>query len=122
MPGIAQEIIDSLNGERGERQKLIAETCMSICEILIRKNKDYGDSVFKTPILAPHVDVLDAILVRASDKVGRFRNLTKSEGEPDIKDESILDTITDLIGYLTLYLAKASNDEVINVLDDSRNL
>lgn len=112
-----QGIIESLEGERGERQKLIAETCLSITEILLRKNKDYGDSVFKTPVLAPHVDVLDAILVRASDKVGRFRNLKDSESE--VKDESILDTLTDLIGYLTLYMVKASNDIINMDIDGS---
>lgn len=109
MGQLPEAILDALEGKEGHRQKLIAETSISITEILLRKNKDYGDSVFKTPILAPHVEVLDAILVRASDKIGRFRNLKESERQ--VTDESILDTLTDLIGYLTLYLTQVTDED-----------
>lgn len=81
----------------------IQEICDSVKDLLIRKNKDYGNSAFTAPILAPDVSVSQALCVRLSDKINRMRNLLK--GAEDHVGEPLVDTVKDTIGYLVLLLA-----------------
>ena len=110
-------IDEALMGQRGEVQKAIAETGLDWVETILKKNKDYGNSVFKKPILLPSMGVGRAILVRMSDKIERLRNLA------DIKDgevkESKLDTISDLGAYCLLYLVGANNEDIIHTPDSN---
>lgn len=74
---------------------------------LLRKNADYGSSVYKQPVLAPGVDVATAIRVRMSDKIERLRNLLASPLQANrVITESIDDTMRDLAGYAILWLAR----------------
>lgn len=67
-------------------------------EILLRKNKDYGDNN-----LLRHGEF--GLLVRMSDKLARLENLIQREDRaPDVKDETLEDTLLDLIGYSVNYL------------------
>lgn len=75
--------------------------CQRLLDTLIRKNHDYGNSVFKSPILEPDMPPDEAILVRMSDKLARLANLKNKEA----KNESYEDTILDLAGYCILLLA-----------------
>lgn len=98
-----------LNGEFNRDQQVIAETCREFTATLLKKNIDYGSSVFQRPVLAPDMPADSAILVRATDKVQRLRNLLKKLDEvvdviPQVKDESIEDTIRDLGAYCLLWL------------------
>lgn len=104
------QILDSaLSGERGPDQQRIAETCCSIAELLLRKNTDYGGSAWRVPVLAPTLDIGTAILCRASDKIARLSRLLA--GTPSEVDESIMDTMLDLAGYLILWLARPRSTE-----------
>lgn len=96
-------IKEALDGKKGLDQILIARTGLTVTELLLRKNRNYGSSVFKPPILAPDVDVDAAIRVRMSDKIARLCTLLG--GEKDEVGESIADTTWDLIGYLILEVA-----------------
>jgi len=71
-------------------------------DTLIGKNKDYGSSAFERPYLHPHLPVVDAILVRMSDKVNRLHNIMQNNA---VCDETIDDTVLDLAGYCILFLA-----------------
>jgi len=98
----------ALSGERGEDQKCIAEAVVIWGELLLKKNQDYGSSVWETPILAPECDPGTAIRVRMSDKISRLNQLLKNENTPEVA-ESIWDTISDLGAYCLLELARPKN-------------
>jgi hypothetical protein len=83
--------------EQSQRVKttaeLISEECSKIEEMLIEKNRAYGDSAL-TPIrVFSKADTLEQIKVRLDDKLSRLAR-GKEAGE---------DVILDLIGYLILY-------------------
>jgi hypothetical protein len=68
--------------------------------LAIKKNHDYGASVFSTPLLAPDVSLISALLVRMSDKIQRFMTLLTRKG---LVNESLLDTMNDLGVYAFLW-------------------
>ncbi len=78
-------------------QKRIKEVCSSICELLLKKNADYGNS-FAHPIgVFSQASAEEQLNVRIDDKLKRIQNQTQGH------DPSILeDTELDLIGYLIL--------------------
>ena len=78
-----------------EYKKIVTET-MELC---VKKNKDYGSSVEDT--FEKFGDI--SYLVRITDKYNRICSLLNGEGE--IKDESIDDTIRDMANYSFLWLA-----------------
>lgn len=95
----------AINGDRGDDQKRIAEFGLATIATLLRKNSDYGCSVWKSPVLAPKMAPGDAILVRMSDKVNRLSTLLARDEKPEVA-ESIEDTLADLGAYSILYLAR----------------
>lgn len=96
----------ALAGELECDQNRIAKMGTAITALLIRKNIDYGSSVYKPPRLAPKVDPGTAMLVRMNDKVERLVKLLGNEKESMVVSESTEDTMADLAGYLILYLAR----------------
>lgn len=69
--------------------------CRELNELFDRKNKDYGDSfhiTFKEEGFAMS-------RIRLTDKLERFKKLTRSDGPPQVTDESIRDTLLDLANY-----------------------
>jgi len=65
-----------------------------IKELLLAKNRKYGDSALNPVRIFSRSDNLEQIRVRLDDKLSRLRNQQSDEDE---------DVITDLIGYLVLY-------------------
>lgn len=104
-----QVLNDALLKLRGKDQYRIAQTVVSFGALLLRKNQDYGSSVWQVPILAPESSVATAIRVRMSDKISRINNLLKSKTTPEI-NESLEDTIKDLGAYCLLLLTAPTND------------
>lgn len=104
------EIRNALSGNRGADQQRIAEQALRMLLTLLKKNHDYGCSVWQTPVLAPRMDPGDAILVRMSDKVNRLATLLGKPGAAQV-DESIEDTLADLGAYAILYLARPAKGE-----------
>lgn len=83
----------------GEVAALLGE----ISAMLEAKNSDYGGSVFQSCCLAPGLPVEMAMFVRIGDKINRLKNLLGSANSQQTQ-ESINDTIRDLIGYLVCLL------------------
>ena len=84
------------------------EICEKALEILKKKNHDYsyGEDPFKNFQLCENVGICkteEGILVRLSDKLSRIVSLIKSN-ERLVKDESIEDTVIDMINYGILLL------------------
>lgn len=74
---------------------------------LIRKNIDYGSSVFNRPILRQDLSLRSSIEVRMSDKIARLQNLLQNK--ENMVDESIADTMADLAGYAILWLCNKND-------------
>lgn len=108
-----QVVLDAFNGAQGDDQCLIAEMGIEIIATLLRKNKDYGSSVFKRPAYVPDLPAGAAILVRKSDKLQRLAHLMSSNKTPEVA-ESIIDTMKDDVGYGILWLVnleRGDNEE-----------
>jgi len=81
--------------ERGRTESLIAEICNDIRDLLLTKNRAYGNSALNPIRVFSKADAKEQILVRIDDKLNRIKQGT---GILD-NDE---DVIQDLIGYLIL--------------------
>ncbi|MAH46983.1 hypothetical protein CMI37_14235 [Candidatus Pacearchaeota archaeon] len=106
------ELGDALDGRRGESQQRIARRGVEWIGLLLAKNQDYGDSVFKQPRLVPTATVGDAILVRITDKIERLESIVLQG--PMVENESFEDTIRDLGAYCLLYLARPKGVGISN--------
>lgn len=69
--------------------------CEQLNAIYAKKNHDYGDS-FHTTFLE---EGMTMPRLRLSDKLNRFKQLSKADGQAQVKDESIRDTLMDLANY-----------------------
>lgn len=81
-------------GEHMDVPTLIAKKCDEIKELLITKNRKYGNSALEPVSIFHKGDTGDALKVRIDDKLSRVLNQQEDEDE---------DVIDDLIGYLVLY-------------------
>jgi len=60
----------------------------------VSKNNDYGsENILKFGIIG--------IVVRLGDKIARYKNLSTNKAEQKVKDESLKDTLMDIINYAT---------------------
>lgn len=90
--------------DRGGDQARIAAACLDFADTILRKNADYGSSVWKVPVLCPGLNPGDAIKVRMSDKIERLASLANKP--PEVVGESYDDTLFDLAAYAVLYLCR----------------
>ncbi|MBN1574734.1 MAG: hypothetical protein JW984_16175 [Deltaproteobacteria bacterium] len=74
----------------------IKAKCEEISDLLIRKNWDYGNSVFNPVGIFSKAPPIEALKVRIDDKLSRIA----SSGEKNFKE----DTLLDLTGYLILLI------------------
>ena len=75
-------------------QNSIKWTCNEIRDLLLAKNKAYGDSALEPDNIFSKLDSAQAICARIDDKLSRIKNVGLND-----KTE---DTLDDLIGYLIL--------------------
>jgi hypothetical protein len=78
-----------------EAEKLIKKVCEDIKDLLLQKNRDYGNSALSPSGVFSKGDVFESLGSRIDDKLMRIQNV-------GVNDETE-DTISDLIGYLILY-------------------
>lgn len=79
--------------DRVQQLEKIQQECKKIFE---KKNADYGDS------FAQHGTV--GVLVRISDKLSRFTNISKKGLNISVSDETLKDTLMDLHNYAAMAL------------------
>lgn len=77
-------------------QELISQECDKVKELLLAKNKAYGNSALEPVRIFSKASPEEALRVRIDDKLSR---IAKGEVNPDFDQE---DTVQDLIGYLVL--------------------
>lgn len=78
----------------------ILEVCNEIADMLITKNKSYGNSALDPVRIFSKSDNIEQLKVRIDDKLSRFSRGGEYSGDNDIDD---------LIGYLVLL--KVANSE-----------
>ena len=92
-----------------ETELKISGICDDIKELLIQKNRKYGDSALKPSRVFSKSSATEQLLVRIDDKLNR---IMKGAGLL-ATDE---DVVNDLIGYLVLLkisMAKDQNNEIL---------
>ena len=82
-----------------EFEQAVKEVCNELADMIIRKNRDYGDSFKK--VYEEYGDL--SLIIRLTDKLERLKSLQNKENL--VKDESKEDTIRDMAGYAILALA-----------------
>lgn len=76
---------------------MIKDIALEVAELVEKKNRDYGNSFDKT--LNEYGDT--AYFLRIEDKISRLKSLSKKAAEVD---ESIEDTLKDIVGYTLLMI------------------
>ena len=76
-------------------QEEISSVCNDIKELLLYKNKQYGDSALNPSRIFSKASAVEQLLVRIDDKLNRIKKGAGLVGEDE-------DVIQDLIGYLIL--------------------
>ena len=93
-------------------EELIEKVVEDIKELLLEKNRNYGDAAINPSNVFSNGDPLESLGARIDDKLMRIKNVgINSDTE---------DTLMDLIGYLILYkvaMIKEVNDEYENDKD-----
>ena len=94
-----QEVISNIalpsevNMELSKSQSLIIETCNEIKEMLLEKNRKYGNSALSPKRIFSKASSIEQINVRIDDKLSRIESA---------QTDDIEDPILDLLGYLIL--------------------
>ena len=91
----------------------VSEVLEKIKDLLISKNKKYGNSALEPLGVFSQLSAKQGLLVRIDDKLKRIKN-----GSLDHDDE---DVINDLIGYLVLLKIHAIDASKYDELDGSHN-
>ena len=78
-----------------EVQERIANKCDELKELLLEKNRKYGNSALEPKRCFSKASAQEQILIRMDDKLSLIQNRQNDEDE---------DVFMDLAGYLILYL------------------
>jgi len=87
-----------------ETEDQIDRVVNEIRDMLIAKNRAYGDSAIDPVRVFSKADAVEQIYVRIDDKLSRVKRGHEYPGD---------DTISDLIGYLVLLLIAKERDEAV---------
>jgi len=93
-----QQLLDkeTLKGKGTDSQCKITEVVSQLQELLITKNKAYGNSALEPINIFSKNDSVDSLCARIDDKLSRIKN-------KGLSDETE-DTLFDLAGYLILLI------------------
>lgn len=86
------------------------ELCKQLNAIYTKKNHDYGDSFHATYL----EEGMAMARIRLSDKLNRFKSLTRNADVAQVKDESIRDTLLDLANYAIMTVLELDEEEEVN--------
>jgi hypothetical protein len=87
-----------------DSQASIAATMDEIKELLLSKNKAYGNSALEPINIFSKETAIDSLSARIDDKLARIKNVGLND--------STEDTLKDLIGYMVLLLIARRNGKV----------
>ena len=90
-----------------QTRKQIADTAQSLTELLLEKNRRYGDSALKPAHIFNKEDAATSIYARLDDKLGRIANST------DVRKNDV----ADLMGYLILLCVARGWTDFYDLID-----
>ena len=93
----------------------ISEVCDDIKELLIHKNRKYGDSALNPNRIFSKCSATEQLLVRIDDKLNRIM-----KGAGLLANDE--DVVNDLIGYLVLLKISMASDQNDEILETARSL
>ena len=96
-------------------EKRISEVCDDIKELLIHKNRKYGDSALKPNRIFSKCSATEQLLVRIDDKLNRIM-----KGAGLLANDE--DVVNDLIGYLVLLKISMASDQNDEIHETARSL
>lgn len=96
-------------------QAHIAVICDEVKELLIEKNKKYGDSALNPSRIFSKANAVEQILVRIDDKLNRIQ-----KGAGLLANDE--DVIMDLMGYLVLLKIALKRDSTTEIECNTTNL
>ncbi len=101
------EKLESLDGNRGRFVTSMTNNSLGALDLVISKTKDYAtiDDPYRNFRMSESVGVSveKGILVRMCDKLSRIGNLIE-RNDHSVKDESIEDTLIDIMNYSNILL------------------
>ena len=104
-----------MNMAMNETESKISGVCDDIKELLIHKNRKYGNSALKPNRIFSKCSATEQLLVRIDDKLNR---IMKGAGLL-ATDE---DVVNDLIGYLVLLKISMESDKNDDILNTARSI
>lgn len=89
------------------KEQKIKEKTFLLCDTLIKKNKDYGNSFEK--LFNKHGLMYSCI--HLEEKLNRIESLAENNLESKVENESIKDSLLDIAGYAILTLISLNDNE-----------
>lgn len=112
---------------RDEYLKLHEVLCKEALELSTRKNHDYagkgGEQPFANFERCEAMGICttgQGFLVRMTDKLSRLASFEQA-GEFKVKDESVKDTVLDIVNYAVLYYAQKQSKAPVKEMDHSQD-
>jgi hypothetical protein len=96
-----------------DTQTHISIICDEVKELLLQKNKKYGDSALNPTRIFSKANAVEQLLVRIDDKLNRV-----SKGAGLLANDE--DVIMDLMGYLVLLKIALKRDSMIETECDTK--
>ena len=94
--------IEIVENELSDTQQKIVKVCDEVKNMLLEKNRKYGDAALNPIRIFATADAVEQLKVRIDDKLNRFKNMQKDDTE---------DVVNDLIGYLILLKVAEESDK-----------
>ena len=87
-----------------DRVKQMETVQQKALDMFKKKNKDYGDAFAQHGVVG--------VMVRISDKMTRFTNISKNEIKISVSDETLKDTLMDLHNYAAMAIMLLEENEI----------
>lgn len=103
-----RNIKKNLKHMKTTNEELFRSITIEMDSLYRQKNADYGNSYAE--LYARYGSIYP--LIRLEEKIARVERLTTSEKDPEVKSESLRDTLIDLANYSVMWIAELDKDRL----------
>lgn len=104
----SRSIKRNLKHMKTTNEELFRSITVEMDSLYRQKNADYGNSYAE--LYARYGSIYP--LIRLEEKIARVERLTTSEKDPEVKSESLRDTLIDLANYSVMWIAELDKDRL----------